>query len=496
MSMLKKFSFPLFFSLSFFGVLFSAPHIFLLIVFVYNMCRFFAVKMRAHALSGSRLSVLYWFFHVIFLLLFSAALLASVSVSVFIAYSVHETFMAAEIILMCAVVVFYFIRSKLRWEPFPVSPFIFTGILTFSSFLVLTSLSVQTEGNFRRILSQEEVRPVALAIGKKSLIYKKFKNFPLIEEGTPTQIVSGRNENVLFVSTHGGEYRRKKHPALYRISLKSPFSIDALPSTDLREMALDEARARLFACDRAEKKVLVVDSKKFALIKKIDITRDMREKAKRIDMSFIIKSASSPESVLVDKINKQLLITLEGGYILSYALDTLAFRRIETLPCLPVHMRESPDGKKIYMGCGPIPPGARNGLFVVDPHSLKVVQRVGRFWFCRGLAVGLKENVLYYVDILHGLIRKLSLPGLRVRGEIKVEGGLREVEEDPELPFLYAGNFTKGYFYVIDRRTGKIIKKLFVGMELRNIFITPKTRRIFVATNYGVFEILRGKLPR
>ncbi len=494
-AMLKKLSFPLFFALSFFSVLISAPHIFLVIVFVYFARGFFAAQKRKHRMDGSRLSVLFSFFHFIFLFLFAASLLASVSVSALIAFSVHETFVTAEIIFLCAAVVFFFARAKLRREPFPVSPFAFTGILTFSSFLVLTTLSMQTEGNFKRILAQSEVRPMAIAIGKKSLIYKKFKKFPRIEEGTPTQLVSDRNENYLFVSTHGGEYKQKKHPALYRISLKHPFSIDVLMSSDLRELALDEARGRLFVCDRAEKKVLVVDPVRFAIKKKINITRDMWEKGRRRDMSFFIKNSSSPESVLVDKMNNQLLITLEGGYILSYALDSLSFRKIEILPCLPVHMRESPDGAKIYMGCGPIPPGARNGLFVVDPHSLKVVQRVGRFWFCRGLALGLKEDVLFYVDILHGIIRKLNLADLHVMDEITVEEGLREIEEDPEFPFLYAGNFTKGYFYVIDARSKKIIEKLYVGLQLRNIYITPKSHRIFVATNYGVFEILRDKLP-
>lgn len=490
----ERVKFPLFFVLTFFWILFSNPPAFLLVVFVYAAFRFTARKKRGHGPIRGFLYFLLSVFHAAFFILFCVILLASVGISSVIAMSVQKTFVSAEICVLSTACFVLFARAKLRGGSF--SLFVFTGILTFSNFLVLTSLSMRTEENYSRIFSEEGLRPVVLSADKKNpRLYTKLKKFPLME-GAATQMASDKNEKFLYVTAHTSEGNKKKKKALFRISLADPHSMRALAAYDLRELALDEESGRLFVCDRSARKVLVVSMEAFKVQSNINIAGDMKKNARRRDPSWILKSAFSPESVLVSRRNNRLLVTLEGGYLLSYALDTLAFKDFTALPCLPVHMRLSADGEKIYMGCGPIPPGKKNGLFVMDARSLKIVRRAGRFWFCRGMALSRKKPVLYYVDIFQGKLRTLRLPDLSVLDEAAIDDGVREVEEDPELPFLYVGNFTKGYVYVVDAKTKKVLRKMFTGLQVRHIYITPKTHRILVASNYGVFEILREKLPR
>ncbi len=125
----------------------------------------------------------------------------------------------------------------------------------------------------------------------------------------------------------------------------------------------------------------------------------------------------------------------------------------------------------------------------VNPFKLEKIKKVKSWWFLTGIAVDEQKQKLYVTDMLWGEVRVLDERTLSVEHEVPLQFGLRCATLDAERHLLYVGNYISGEVTAINTDTLKVKQKFFVGSRIRKIYITPRTKRVFAVSGFGVFEL-------
>lgn len=358
--------------------------------------------------------------------------------------------------------------------------FFFPSLLTLINGLAFLIFFLPFQGSKKEILSQilkqENVKPIIL-----------FKE----NEQEPTKIVVDSKEKYLYFTTHSGKLK-SPYPSVFRINLKNPKEIKTLKGYAAREIILDEKRNRLLVAEHDGYTLLVAKIHPFKVEKRIRIATLLKQRHKGLQMLFTGEK-QQPINLLMDEKGNHLLLTTESGYLLSFSLSDLKFQKSISINSSPSSMALDKDEGSIFIGFAPSFLSAPYAMRKVHVTTLKILKsKKAPFWFCYGLALNKKQNELYFTDFLHGKVRIIDAESLNVKKEYFVQKAIREIAWMPGTPYLFVGNLKYGYVYVLNKNTGEILQKIYLGPLIRHIYIT-KQKRIFVAARYGVFEILKFK---
>lgn len=125
----------------------------------------------------------------------------------------------------------------------------------------------------------------------------------------------------------------------------------------------------------------------------------------------------------------------------------------------------------------------------VKPFKPGKIKKMKSWWFLTGIAVDGQKQKIYVTDMLWGKVRVLDEKTLSLEHEIPLQFGLRCATLDAERHLLYVGNYISGEITAINTDTLKVKQKFFVGSRIRKIYITPRTKRVFAVSGFGVFEL-------
>ncbi len=347
---------------------------------------------------------------------------------------------------------------------------IFVGICFILAFSLVNYLSPAL---YKKILSQKDVKPILIFSND---LRSPFNYLPK-KYGNPWDMVVDEDERTLYVSFHFPSHKRgeKVHPVI-GIDLARPLKIHVFPSVREAEngaagVCLNPEKNLLYVVLRG-KGIAVMDTKEFTLDKVIPL------------------KLRAPILLYCDMLHEQLVVGAEESTLQSLSLESFSVKKTIKTRANPTVFVPSVDGKSLYV-CGWI----GTPLVKVNLKTFSVghiLEEKGMFPppLPIGCTLDEKHREFYSTDYLKGTLQVRDTKTYVVKRNIKIMRGLRGLIFDTQRKVLYAGNYNTGFFYVLDPQTGKIIKELFVGSGIRKIYISPKTYRVFVASRYGIFEIV------
>jgi DNA-binding beta-propeller fold protein YncE len=98
------------------------------------------------------------------------------------------------------------------------------------------------------------------------------------------------------------------------------------------------------------------------------------------------------------------------------------------------------------------------------------------------------KNELYVASPLSSVVFVLDARNLNTIRKIKAGYGVREIEYDQDSDTLFTGNFLEGTVSIINLKASNQ-KKYYVGPLLRSIYYSKEAKKLFAASQCGVFEI-------
>ncbi len=329
-----------------------------------------------------------------------------------------------------------------------------------------------------RVVYQQEVKPV-LSFCDKDWI-KKFSPFLskrnlrhlLNNSDSPRAVLTTDDPDFVYISFGRPNYRKPKEPyfAVAKINRRTGKIAGAVASSSLLHLAYDRKHKRIFGTALDENMVYV-----------------LREKPFKLEDKF--PTALHPIDVFADE-STDTIYVLSDYDVALYDLETFEKKRAFTPSLAPNMFVVSPKFKKAYV-CGY---ATTFILRAVDTVTGSIVRtRAG--WvppfsmLCSGTVLDEKQGIAFVSVPLERRLYAHDALTLQRLYRFHVPRGIRDIDYDPEKELLFAGNYITGNLEIIDPFTQMRVKHIFVGKRIRDIFFSPVTKKVYVATSLGFFEV-------
>jgi len=243
-----------------------------------------------------------------------------------------------------------------------------------------------------------------------------------------------------------------------------------MPTPTLIHMAYERKRKRIYATSLDENKVYVLDAKAFSVIRKVPV-------------------ALHPIYVYVDENTNTLFVVCDFG-VYGYDLQTFKEKENFNPRMAPADAVLSTRLHKIFM-CGYATSLPFRVLSMFNGSLVK--KRLG--WlppfslFCSACSLADEENVVFVSMPLQGKVYMYRADTSSLITWFYVPKGIRRMAYSPSHKRLYAGNYITGNLEVIDPFAQKVVNKIFVGKRIRDVFYSHATKKVYVASSLGFFEV-------
>jgi len=134
-------------------------------------------------------------------------------------------------------------------------------------------------------------------------------------------------------------------------------------------------------------------------------------------------------------------------------------------------------------------PIASEGLWVLDADREFKPSRTRRLLF-PVLELTRDRDTIYAASPATGRVYAFDMNTLEIIERYKTPRGVRAIDINRDDHTLYAGSFSAGEIVKIDLKTKDVVQAWNVGPLLRNIRVSPKSKRVFAASLCGVFELI------
>ncbi len=132
--------------------------------------------------------------------------------------------------------------------------------------------------------------------------------------------------------------------------------------------------------------------------------------------------------------------------------------------------------------------GPGDKLFEIDPSTYQTIRSKYLVWPLVSLVFDDKEQKLYAASPLTYSVFEIDPRTLERIASLSVRGGLSHVQLDQERRVLFVGSYA-GTVQALDLTTKKSLWEFKAGRMLRNIRYDQQSRRLFVCSGCGIFEI-------
>lgn len=313
-------------------------------------------------------------------------------------------------------------------------------------------------------------------LGKAEFLKGKDKlHFELVSFAAPRDVFVTKNPQFAYFSTGTPNMGKNRKQVSFLIKFDREqnkiTSILSLPAS-LHDLVFDERRKVFYGVSPALDKIFVIQAEPFK------IRRDQ-------------PCLPSPFYCAINADNSKLFVlSHKGKGVGAYALPSLKEIKRKTVSPLFFYMAYSSRMKKVF-GSSVF---TRCAVYSFDEALGQTHCEKGNPFLpitFGGSSVALDEKFLRaYVSVPYE--RKIyfyDMTSLKRMGSISVPFGLRIMDFDEKRGLLYAGDYVHGNVLVIDGKKEKIIKKIFVGRKIRDVFFSESADRLFVASTNGFFEI-------
>ncbi len=353
-----------------------------------------------------------------------------------------------------------------------------------NSYIFMYIPSALTKEDAVRIAHQKEVLPLFWLSEKVTRRKGKFLGgFALPKKyGAVRVLFMDSHEKHLYCVLHGPPAPRvvllkfNVHWRNGRFVLdKNYLSIraDMADKAGLKAAFLDEENKKIYAAS-TQGKLLVIDSESLKILKELDT-----------DMTRLMQ-------LYWDKKRGRILVFTEDGNIKSYLLPELMGEKRSVFQGNPYAVFPDPAQKYIY-----IVQGGKGTVVEFDLDAFEVTRDYkSSAFFPMGAYMDYSRHALYITDYFFGKLRILDTRDFMETDSFKIHLGVRELAVDKLRGLIYVGQFKKGLLYVLRLGEKKIFKEIFLGTELRHIYMTPRTHQVLVATAYGVFCVDADKIKQ
>lgn len=107
--------------------------------------------------------------------------------------------------------------------------------------------------------------------------------------------------------------------------------------------------------------------------------------------------------------------------------------------------------------------------------------------------IKIKDNLLYVARPLIGRVDIYSLPTMKMKMKIWLEGGIRSFDVI-DNKYIAAGNFFSGNLYIADIRKQKIEKTIRLCTGIREVGYNNLNNRLYISSSCGLWEIEVAKI--
>ena len=309
------------------------------------------------------------------------------------------------------------------------------------------------------------------------------------QESLPYDVVAGADGRYLVASLKRTDFRPG---ALVKIDLEKGVVVGLLPVGD-PSSGLMEFPEQL-ACDPDSHEVfaLVYSPGRYRLLVVDGLGEGFR-------VAATIPLPGEPNGVFFNKKERTVFVSLTGKAPWSGVVIDTKGSDIHISRSLP--RRPASDADYDLVLSAALDAGFRSNmgpgdkLLEIDPRTYSVVRGTYLVWPLFGLAVDEQRGRLYAASPLTYSVFEIDCTTLGLIDSIPVTGGLSHLALDPHLRELYVGYYG-GRVEAVDLDSKKGLWTVELGRMLRKIRYHEKTKRLFVCSGCGIFEIDPAKVSR
>lgn len=296
-----------------------------------------------------------------------------------------------------------------------------------------------------------------------------------------TMLLAG-NDRKLFLSCRQG----KKY-GVAAISTQSNGKAIFVPfkGSGVKLISQDTATGNIYAADRNLGILYELDYDTLKIVKRYDLTQTRFSGA-------VVDSKGYQFVVATYKDGVKIFRTSDSGRPwYSFAMGDFGFRlfpnvKEQKLPELRGVSRMIMDTarRRVYLVSG-----FNRNLVVIGLDDRKILK------IERGVSAGVTAAA---IDEKHGTLMLAGLYGsvdlydgerTRPLRKIRLRRSMRGLDYDPTRDMAVAGGYTDGRLYFIERATGRIAARPFVKLRIRNVAVSPRTGKVYITCEDGVFEM-------
>ena len=291
---------------------------------------------------------------------------------------------------------------------------------------------------------------------------------PLDIKGDASRIAKGnyyslqldRERNYLIASNAG-----KGLLEIYDVRQRVTKLFDvAIPTEELEVARINVEKKELYHFDRGRKKLLVYDLDSFNLKKE----------------SMGILEGGGSTLVAFDNASNTIAVAREDDFMWIVDMSTIQpirALRIADWNDFIVFNKQLNAFILSYFS-------EHSFIQVVSPDGQKS-KRIDAKRYQGGIASADRYHELFIALPLAGKIAVYDIPSLKLKRLVPTAFGARGIAYDSVHDLLIAASMCNGYVDIIDRKSGRICKKIFVGYWLREVCLNEYKREAYISSGLG-----------
>jgi hypothetical protein len=377
-------------------------------------------------------------------------------VPVYFAFIISGFLMGA--ILIVAAVLFFFDKRKTgRWVPLPLHV---TALLAFSAFIISLK-GVQMVSVGEKILRQPEIRPIMMSEHfRKKLRLPDFD----INSGNFRRLISDPGGKYLYASL---SYFEPGISGLMRVNLDDLSDVKVMKLPGLHNFAFSKDPHVLYLTGYQTGEIYKIRVPEMKLLDKGKTIKGLQDIVLYEDKGVLL---ADDEKSRVYKIRL-------NGFKTGKPIIPPFMMMVTVIKKNPLTGRAHTYGDLLFSSFSEINEK-------MDGYSRRRI-----FPWGMGFDFSPDGKYAYLNETWFGYLHKVRLSDFHTVRKYFIRPGIRGVEVDPFRSLIYVGNYANGRVYILDMKTGKVITSAFFGKRVRDIYLVPKSHRLFVVSIYGLFEV-------